>query len=45
MSNNEITSYGMERLKDALLTTEMKELDLSGNPLGNQGIEYLSHYL
>lgn len=41
LSNNEITSYGMERLKDALLTTDIRELDLNGNPLGNQGIDYV----
>ncbi|CDW86885.1 UNKNOWN [Stylonychia lemnae] len=45
LASNEITSYGMDRLKDTLLSTEIKELDLSGNPLGNQGIEYLSHYI
>eukprot|EP00347_Sterkiella_histriomuscorum_P017960 403347321 len=45
LGSNEITSYGMERLKDALLTTVLNELDLTGNPLGNQGIDYLGQYM
>jgi hypothetical protein len=32
----------MEKLKDHLLTTEIKELDISCNPLGNSGIESLA---
>ncbi len=39
ISSNDITSYGADKIKDALLTTELKELDMSGNPLGNQGVD------
>jgi len=35
LGNNDITSSGIEELKQALLTTDLKELDISGNPLGN----------
>ena len=35
----------MEKLRDSLITTRLQELDISCNPLGNQGIEYLSKYL
>ncbi len=45
LSNNEITSYGMEKLKDALKSTKIVELDLSFNPLGNAGIEFICSYL
>lgn len=45
ISNNDLTSFGMERLKDALIKTEIQELDISSNPLGNQGLEYLGKYL
>lgn len=35
LSSNDITSYGVDRLKDTLITTELQELDMSSNPLGN----------
>ena len=45
LASNDITTFGVEKLKQALLTTDLKELDVSGNPLGNQGIECVGQYV
>lgn len=45
LSKNDITSIGIEDLKEALLNTNILEIDLSKNPLGNSGIRFLSKFL
>lgn len=42
---NDITAFGVDKLKDSLLTSNLKELDISSNPLGNSGIDHLAKYL
>ena len=49
ISNNEITAYGMEFLKEVLcLDTcgcQLAELNISINPIGNIGVDSLTAYL
>lgn len=45
MAKNDITAHGAVYLKQALKTTQMQELDLSGNPIGTIGVKELADYL
>lgn len=44
-SNNEITEYGLRMLLETLKYTSLKQLDISSNPLGVKGAEYLAKSL
>ncbi len=45
LANNEITANGVSTLMEVIPSTIVKDLDLSQNPLGNQGIEAVSAIL
>jgi hypothetical protein len=45
LSKNDITSSGIEKFGPILFRTAISELDLSQNPLGNNGVRCLSENL
>ena len=45
LSKNDITSSGIEKFSTILYRTAISELDLSQNPLGNNGVRCLSEHL
>ena len=45
IAKNDITCYGMEKFAPVLHTTAIMELDLSLNPLGNNGVKVLADNL
>ena len=45
LAKNDITAHGAVFLKQALKTTLMQELDLSGNPIGTLGVKEIAEYL
>jgi len=45
LSKNDITSTGIEKFAPILYLTSITELDLSLNPLGNNGVKFLAEHL
>ena len=45
LSKNDITSSGMEKFAPILAKTAIRDLDLSLNPLGNNGVRCLAEHL
>lgn len=45
VSKNDITSTGIEKFAPILYMTSITELDLSLNPLGNNGVKFLAEHL